>query len=58
MSARLSEMAPSHPDQGRRPRGDDVGEDMGLQRVLAEDVEEGRLPASIEGRGDVEEQRY
>jgi len=47
-----------HPYLGRRPRGDDVGEDMGLQRVLAEDVEEGRLPASIEGRGDVKEQRY
>jgi hypothetical protein len=46
-----------HPDPGRGRRIDGVGEDMGFQRVLAEDVEEGRLPASEEGRGDVEKQR-
>ena len=45
-----------HPHPGLRGRRDGVGEDVRLQGVLAEDVEEGLLPASVEGGIDVEEQ--
>jgi len=45
-----------HPHPRRRSRGDDVGENMAFQRVLAKDVEE-RLLAGVEGGVDVEEQR-
>lgn len=46
-----------HLNPGRRTGRYGVGEDMVLQRVLAEDVEEGLLPASVEGGVDVEEQQ-
>ena len=44
-----------HPHPGRRGGRDGIGEHVRLQGVLAEDVEEGLLPASVEGGIDIEE---
>ena len=47
-----------HADPIRRIGGREVGEDMALQRVLADSEEEGLPPPLVESRGHVEDKRY